>query len=139
MVRPAGKKENCQVGVYLIGVTPAETALLDHGLYLPKLWTTDRAARRKTRVPQEVNFQTKPQIASEQIRRTRAAGHVTFDWITADELYGRDGRVPGSIGTRRPALPGRDARHDQRVDRRPEHADALLVWQRPTDKEPTPR
>ena len=86
-----GKKENCQVGVYLIGVTPAGTALLDHGLYLPKAWAADRARRRKTRVPQEVRFQTKPQIATEQIRRTRAAGHVRFDWTTADELYGRDG------------------------------------------------
>jgi SRSO17 transposase len=86
-----GKKENCQVGVFLIGVTPAGTALLDHQLYLPKAWTADRARRRQTRVPKEVEFQTKPQIASEQIRRTHAAGHATFDWITADELYGRDG------------------------------------------------
>jgi SRSO17 transposase len=86
-----GKKENCQVGVYLIGVTPAGTALLDHGLYLPKAWTGDEARRRKTRVPPEVKFQTKPEIATQQIRRTRAAGHVTFGWITADELYGRDG------------------------------------------------
>ncbi len=30
-------------------------------------------------------------MATEQIRRTGAAGHVAFDWITADELYGRDG------------------------------------------------
>jgi SRSO17 transposase len=86
-----GKQENCQVGVYLLGVTPAGTALLDHGLYLPKAWAADRTRRRKTRVPREVTFQTKPAIAAEQIRRTRAAGHVTFDWITADELYGRDG------------------------------------------------
>ena len=86
-----GKKENCQVGVYLIGVTPAGTALLDHGLYLPRDWATDRARREKTRVPPEVQFQTKPQIATTQIRRTRAAGHVSFDWITADELYGRNG------------------------------------------------
>ncbi len=43
------------------------------------------------RVPEEVKFQTKPEMATEQIRRTCAAGHVAFDWITADELYGRDG------------------------------------------------
>jgi SRSO17 transposase len=86
-----GKQENCQVGVFLVGVTPAGTALLDHGLYLPRIWAADRARRRKTRVPQEVKFQTKPEMATEQIRRTRGAGRVTFDWITADELYGRDG------------------------------------------------
>lgn len=86
-----GKEENCQVGVFLVGVTPAGTALLDHQLYLPKDWARDRARRKKTRVPPEIKFQTKPQMAIEQIRRTRANGHVSFDWITADELYGRDG------------------------------------------------
>lgn len=86
-----GKEENCQVGVFLVGVTPGGTALLAHQLYLPKEWASDRARRKKTRVPKEVRFQTKPQIATEQIRRTREAGHVQFDWITADELYGRNG------------------------------------------------
>jgi SRSO17 transposase len=38
-----------------------------------------------------VRFQTKPQIAAEMIRRTRAAGKVRFDWIIADELYGDSG------------------------------------------------
>jgi SRSO17 transposase len=86
-----GKEENCQVGVFLVGVTPAGTALLDHQLYLPKEWATDRVRRKKTRVPKEVNFQTKPEIATEQIRRVRAGGHIGFDWITADELYGCNG------------------------------------------------
>jgi SRSO17 transposase len=85
-----GKKENCQVGVFLIGATPAGTALLDHQLYLPKEWATDRVRRKKTRVAGAITFQTKPQLATEQIRRTRQAGHVQFDWITADELYGRN-------------------------------------------------
>lgn len=86
-----GKTENCQVGVFLVGVTPAGTALLDHQLYLPEEWARDRRRRKKTHVPKEIPFQTKPQIAVEQIRRTRANGHVQFDWITADELYGRNG------------------------------------------------
>jgi len=86
-----GKEENCQVGVFLVGVTPAGTALLDHQLYLPKEWAADRKRRKKTRVPKDIEFQTKPQMATAQIRRTRKAGHVQFDWITADELYGRNG------------------------------------------------
>src|SRR5258708_7621032 len=36
-----GKTENCQVGVYLVGVTPAGCALLDHQLYFPKVWADD--------------------------------------------------------------------------------------------------
>jgi SRSO17 transposase len=86
-----GKEENCQVGVFLVGVTPAGTGLLDHQLYLPQEWAQDAARRKKTRVPKDVAFQTKPQIATQQIRRTRAGGHVKFDWITADEGYGRNG------------------------------------------------
>ena len=31
-----GKKDNCQVGVYLIGVAPAGVALLEHQLYIPE-------------------------------------------------------------------------------------------------------
>jgi len=49
-----GKKENCQVGVFLIGVTPVGSALLDHQLYLPEDWAEDAARRKKTRVPEDV-------------------------------------------------------------------------------------
>jgi len=59
-----GKKENCQVGVFLLGVTPAGSVLLDHQLYLPEAWAADAARRKKTRVPPEITFQTKPQIAA---------------------------------------------------------------------------
>lgn len=82
-----GKKENCQVGVFLLGVTPAGTALLDHQLYLPKEWAEDATRRKKTRVPEEVTFQTKPQIAAALVARSS----VRFDWVTADEEFGRDG------------------------------------------------
>src|SRR3954464_2186244 len=33
-----GKEDNCQVGVYLVWVTPAGQALLDHQLFLPEPW-----------------------------------------------------------------------------------------------------
>ena len=46
-----GKIENCQVGVFLVGVTPAGNALLDHQLYLPETWAADAVRRKKTRVP----------------------------------------------------------------------------------------
>jgi SRSO17 transposase len=82
-----GKKENCQVGVFLLGVTPAGSVLLDHQLYLPEAWAANAARRKKTRVPVEVTFQTKPQIAATLVARSS----VHFDWITADEEFGRDG------------------------------------------------
>jgi SRSO17 transposase len=86
-----GKKENCQVGVFLVGVTPAGTALLEQQLYLPKSWANDAQRRQKTAVPEETQFQTKPQIGIELLRRTQAHGLVKFDWLTADEFYGHNG------------------------------------------------
>ena len=86
-----GQPANCQVGVFLLGVTPAGTALLDQQLYLPREWAADRARRKKTRVPKQVRFRTKPEIALGQLQRTLAAGHVRFDWLVADALYGHDG------------------------------------------------
>jgi SRSO17 transposase len=86
-----GKKENCQVGVFLIGVTPAGKALLDHQIYLPKEWVQDPKRRAKVRVPKEVRFRTEPKIAVHLLRRTQASGRIRFDWVTADETYGRNG------------------------------------------------
>jgi SRSO17 transposase len=86
-----GKSANCQVGVFLAGVTPGGTAFLDAQLFLTKERCADKAHRRKTRVPKTIKFQTKPEIAVEMIRRTLSAGKVHFDWITADELYGSGG------------------------------------------------
>ena len=82
-----GKQENCQVGVFLLGATPGGTALLDHQLYLPETWAKDMARRKKTRVPPDITFQTKPQIAAALLARSS----VRFDWVTADEEFGRDG------------------------------------------------
>jgi SRSO17 transposase len=90
-----GKKDNCQVGVYLVGVTPGGAAMLDHGLYLPEMWCKDtqecRDRRDKVHIPERVVFQTKPQIAAGLIRLTMVLGVVALDWITADEEYGRNG------------------------------------------------
>jgi SRSO17 transposase len=90
-----GKEDNCQVGVFLVGVTPGGTALLDHRLYLPEPWCEPSQAgnerRDKVHIPEAVIFQTKPQIAAGLIRQAALLGVVTLDWITADEEYGRNG------------------------------------------------
>jgi SRSO17 transposase len=90
-----GKEDNCQVGVFLVGVTPGGSALLDHQLYLPEGWceTTEacRDRREKVHIPETVPFGTKPRIAAGLIRQTVALDIVRLDWITADEEYGRNG------------------------------------------------
>ena len=45
----SGKVENCQVGLFLIGVAPEGTALLDHRLYLPESWCAETEEGRRSR------------------------------------------------------------------------------------------
>jgi SRSO17 transposase len=85
-----GKTANCQMGVFLVGVTPDGCALLDHPLYLPKSWSRARRLRRQTRIPKGTRFRTKPVLAAELVRRTEAAGSVHFDWLVADQDYGKN-------------------------------------------------
>src|SRR4029077_7798430 len=90
-----GKEDNCQVGVFLVGVTPAGSALLDHRLFLPESWcTATREAKRRreaAHVPEDVAFRTKPQIAAELVRNVAVLGQVELDWVVGDSEYGRAG------------------------------------------------
>jgi len=95
-----GKTENCQVGVFLTGVTPAGTALLDCQLYLPQEWASDHERRKKVRVPKEVRFRTQPQIAAELLQRTQERGAVRFDWVIADEAFGSNGTLLDTLEQR---------------------------------------
>ena len=44
------------------------------GCILPKEWAEDVERRKKARVPEEIKFKTKPQIALDQLRAACAAG-----------------------------------------------------------------
>ena len=90
-----GKEDNCQVGVFLVGVTPAGAALLDHRLYLPKPWCEDtpeaRGRREKAHIPEGITFQPKTRIAAELVHNVAALGQTALDWVVADEEYGKAG------------------------------------------------
>jgi SRSO17 transposase len=85
--------DNCQVGVFLVGVTPGGDCLLEHELYLPGQWARDRARRRKARVPDDVKFRTKPAIAVELVERLLRNRQVQPAWVVADEIYGGCGHL----------------------------------------------
>jgi SRSO17 transposase len=85
----AGKVDNCQLGVFLAYASPRGRAFIDRELYLPKAWTEDQARCRAARVPEQVGFRTKPQLARVMLGRALDAG-VPASWVTADEVYGQD-------------------------------------------------
>jgi SRSO17 transposase len=65
----AGRIENCQIGVFLAYASPRGKAFLDRELYLPKEWAEDRERGEEAGVPEEVVFQTKPQLAQRMLQR----------------------------------------------------------------------
>jgi SRSO17 transposase len=83
----AGKVENCQLGVFLAYASAKGRAMIDRELYLPECWTDDPARCRAARVPEEVGFRTKPELAQLMVERALDVG-VPAAWVTADEVYG---------------------------------------------------
>lgn len=85
-----GKQDNCQVAVSLSIANAAASLPIAYRLYLPEAWADHPERRAKAKVPQEIAFQTKPQIALDQIRAAQAAG-VAPGVVLADAGYGVDG------------------------------------------------
>jgi SRSO17 transposase len=82
-----GKKDNCQVGIYLGYVSRREHALVDVRLYLSKEWASDRKRRQKAGVPREVRFRTRHELALEMLdERGPLLPHA---WISGDDEMGR--------------------------------------------------
>ena len=82
-----GKQDNCRVAVSLSAATWGSSLPISYRLYLPKEWAEDTERRDKTEVPKEIEFQTKPEIALEQIKAAVAA-KVPRGVVLADAAYG---------------------------------------------------
>jgi SRSO17 transposase len=82
-----GKQENCLVTVHLGVARGRYKTLVDNDLFLPQTWDADRDRCRRARIPDDVGYRPKWQIALGQIDRARAQG-IVLDWLTFDEGYG---------------------------------------------------
>src|SRR5438045_3315871 len=58
-----GKQANCQVAVTLSLANHHGSLPVAYRLYLPKDWAEDEERRRKAKVPADISFRTKPEIA----------------------------------------------------------------------------
>ena len=85
-----GKVDNCQSGVFIGYASPNGYGLIDSQLYMPKAWFTPEYAQRRkdTRVPESLEFQTKPQIALALIQQIRDSGLFTARWLCCDTTFG---------------------------------------------------
>jgi SRSO17 transposase len=91
-----GKQDNCQVAVSLSLANHHASLPTAYRLYLPEDWAADSKRRRKTGVPKEIRFKTKPQIALEQIEAACQAG-LPRGVVLMDAGYGSNTELRTSI------------------------------------------
>ena len=82
-----GKVGNCQVAVNCLYAERTIAWPVATRLYLGKEWADDQTRRTKAKVPQEVVFQTKPQIALDLLDLADSWG-VAYACVVADADYG---------------------------------------------------
>jgi SRSO17 transposase len=85
----AGRRENQQIGVFLLYASERGAAFIDRALYLPDEWMGDAARREEAHVPEQVGFATKGELARELLARAFAAG-VPARWVVGDTVYSGD-------------------------------------------------
>ncbi len=85
----AGRRENCQVGVFLAYAAPNGCAFIDRALYLPEVWAEDPDRRAEAGIPAAVAFATKGELARQLLARAFAAG-LPAAWVVGDTVYGHE-------------------------------------------------
>jgi len=81
-----GKKENCQVGVFLAYVKKDKRMLIDERLYLPKKWIDNKVRCLKAKVPlKEIRLRTRCELGLEMIDNAIEEG-VPFSYATMDSM-----------------------------------------------------
>ncbi len=88
-----GKRENCQVGVFLAYASEQGQAFIDRELYLPEEWAQDEERRVQAGVPEQIGMRTKPELAKEMLGRALVDGGVKAAWVVADSVYGDTRRL----------------------------------------------
>jgi SRSO17 transposase len=91
-----GKQENCRVAVSLSVTTWTASLPIASRLYLPEIWAQDAKRRQEAGIPEQVRFQTKPQIALEQIRQA-VEQDVARGIVVVDAGYGTDSQFRAGL------------------------------------------
>jgi SRSO17 transposase len=84
-----GKTGNCQIGVSVHAVGARGTVALGWALYLPEEWCEDAERRKKAKIPEEIEFETKPELAAQLVERA-AGWKIAPAPILGDCAYGKN-------------------------------------------------
>jgi SRSO17 transposase len=77
----------CQVTVTLTYAAPGGHALIGRALYLPAGWAADDERRELAGVPDDVTFETRPQLAGHLLQHAHDRG-IRAAFVAGDEVYG---------------------------------------------------
>jgi SRSO17 transposase len=94
-----GKQDNCQVAVSITLTNEVLSVPAAYRLYLPESWAEDRARRRVARVPEDVEFRRKWQIALDQIDALLADG-IPRAPVVMDAGYGTTTELRDELAAR---------------------------------------
>lgn len=85
-----GKVANCQVGVFLGYASRHGATLADSRVFVPEAWFDAAHAEQRAAcgMPNDVIFQTKPQLALTLLKEAVRRGSLPFRWVAVDALYG---------------------------------------------------
>jgi len=95
-----GKTGNCQVTVNCHYAERTIAWPVATRLYLPEHWAQDADRRKKAKIPEDLVFQTKPQIALELLDQAKSWG-VRWACVTADADYGDNPNFLAGLEKRR--------------------------------------
>jgi len=82
-----GKIGNCQIGVSVHAVGKRGTAALGWALYLPEEWCADRERRVSAKIPEQVEFKTKPELGVGLVEEA-AGWAIPRAPVLGDQAYG---------------------------------------------------
>jgi SRSO17 transposase len=82
-----GKHDNGQVAV-VAGLSSGKYYCpIDVALFMPKSWQDDHIRRKKAKIPENIQHQSKPDMAGAMIASMRKMA-INFDYVAFDALYG---------------------------------------------------
>jgi SRSO17 transposase len=87
-----GKVENSQVGVFCAYSSGRGYALIGKRLFMPEAWFDDEHRKkywRKCKIPPELSFKSKPQLAVDILREIRYENQTRFHYVVGDSVYGQ--------------------------------------------------